>query len=81
SSGGSGRFSASRFLSNPVLVLFDSISDGMYLWHGPILICFHAFSQNSAGRIDPIGAVGVLALAYILTMLTTWGLRLPLRAA
>lgn len=81
SSGGSGRLSASRFLSNRVLVRFDAISYGMYLWHWPILICFHAFSQNGAGRIDPIGAVGVLALAYILTMLTTWGLRLPLRAA
>lgn len=81
SSGGSNRFAASRFLSSRILVRFDAISYGMYLWHWPILICYHAYRGHEAGRVDFAGAVGVLILAYVLTLLTTSTLRVPLRAA
>ena len=79
SAGATHAASASRVLSHRGLVRLDHISYGLYLWHWPILIAYLTYRGREDGAIGPLGAIGVLASAYVATMLTTWLLRVPTR--
>lgn len=65
--------SPSPLLRSPVLTYLDRISYGLYLWHWPILIGYLTVRQHTG--VGWRGACLVLGLAYIMTILTSWGLR------
>ncbi|MGI6879167.1 acyltransferase family protein [Microbacterium sp. gxy059] len=81
STGAVSRRSASRILAHRRLAQLDRISYGLYLWHWPLLIAYLAVFDREDGRVGPLGAIAVLALALLLSTATTFVLRIPTRWA
>lgn len=59
-----------QMLSSKVLVYIGGISFSLYLWHWPILIYFQHYSGAMPGEMTLIEGLFVIALAFILSIIS-----------
>lgn len=59
-----------QMLSSKVLVYIGGISFSLYLWHWPILIYFQHYSGTMPGEMTLIEGLFVIALAFILSIIS-----------
>ncbi len=72
---GTGRDLFSAFLSSAPMRFIGKISYSLYLWHWPLLV----FAKTLYPGISALGLAAVVAAAFLLATVSTFGLELPVR--
>ncbi len=72
---GNGRDVFSAILSSAPMRFIRKISYSLYLWHWPLLV----FAKTLYPGISATGLAGVVAAAFVLATVSTFGVELPVR--
>lgn len=70
-------FGVQRLLGSKPFQYFGSISYGFYLWHWPLLVFYYAYFNTET--VSALGGLGILALTFVLSVVTIRLVEAPVR--
>jgi peptidoglycan/LPS O-acetylase OafA/YrhL len=70
------RWGVDRLLGSAPFVFVGGVAYALYLWHWPVLVFYRILRR---GHIGPVAGIGILALSFVLAVVTTRMLEKPIR--